>query len=156
MNSTGQAAMVDAIIFMILLTLASGIVLTAGNRIPGDDSSYQYSEDFADTVLSLDIEIFNNTRPLGNVLCDMTMLEISGASLDNGSWEGKVTDAGNALIRSGMGWAIESRTGESDAVIFVSPNVDGSDLMPDDVYASQRIYSYGGEAIRITVFTWVI
>ena len=170
----GQTALVDAIIFMILMSLASGIILGSGGGAAAWQSEIeglqQYSDDFSDTLLAMEVESPNYTDPEGNtitmngsvssisqLLSDAAIINFQSAGQANlSSYEAAIQNAGNSLIRPGYGYAAYSHVeGQENQTIFLSNQVDEFGEMPDERYASQRLYEVDDVQVNITIFIWV-
>ncbi len=145
-DTMGQAALVDSIIFMILLLLASGIILGSAGSSPDIDSGLQqYASDFTDTLLAM--EVGENNKPVTELLLDQAILDGQSNFTDINM---AILDAGNALVRPGLGYAISSQD------IFLSSFVDEIGELPADRQASQRKFMIQGSQIDITIYMWVI
>ena len=156
-DTMGQAALVDSIIFMILLLLASGIILGSAGSSPDIDSGLQqYASDFTDTLLAM--EVGENNKPVTELLLDQAILDGQSNFTDINM---AILDAGNALVRPGLGYAISSQD------IFLSSFVDELIIqyphrqevigeLPADRQASQRKFMIQGSQIDITIYMWVI
>ena len=172
-DSSGQTALVDAIIFMILMSLASGIILGSGGGTAASQSEMesiqQYTHDFTDTLLAMEIESPNYIDPednlitmngsassIGQLLCDAAIINYQSTGQVN--FSGYVTaikNAGNSLIRPGLGYAVYSLVGSHQA-LFLSNQIDDIEELSDERYASQRLYDVNGNPVNITIFVWVI
>lgn len=141
----GQTALVDSIIFMILMLLASGIILgSAGSNIQNDGLS-QYSNDYADTLLA--VEVGENARSVSNILCEQAIL--SDQSNFTGMNE-EILNSGDVLIRPGLAYAISCQD------MLISSHIDSIEELPIQRHASQREYLVHDEQIIITVYVWEV
>ena len=172
-STRAQTALVDAIVFMILMSLASGIILGSGGGTAYGQSEMeslqQYSHDFTDTLLAVEIESPNYIDPednqitmngsacsIGQLLCDAAIINYQSTGQVN--FSGYVTailNTGNSVIRPGLGYAVYSHVGSNQA-IFLSNQIDDVEELPDELYASQRLYDVHGNLVNITIFVWVI
>ena len=144
----GQTALVDSIIFMILMLLASGIILgSAGNSIPDDNGLNQYTNDFADTLLAMEISHNQGSKSVSDILCEQAIL--SGQVNFTGTNEA-IFDSGDMLIRPGLAYAISCQD------VFLSSYIDSIDELPIQRQASQREYLIQSEQIIITIYVWVV
>ena len=147
-DSLGQTALIDAIIFMILMSLASGIILGFGGDAAIQQSEMegiqQYSHDFADTLLSM--EVGEHPRPISEILCDQAIIRQSNFTAMNET----ILEAGNLLVRPGLAYAISYQDN------LISSHADFTEELPDERYASQRLYNINGKQVDIIVFVWVI
>lgn len=146
-DSSGQAALVDSIIFMILMLLASGIILGSSGSIgPAPDTGLQqYADDFADTLLSM--EIGNGSMPVSRILCDQAIL---GNQSDAAAWNSAIMESGNALVQPGLGYAVACQG------VFLSNHASGIGDLPADRQASRRDFMVLGNHVEITVYVWVV
>ncbi|MCK5024913.1 MAG: hypothetical protein KAR56_04780 [Thermoplasmata archaeon] len=144
----GQTALVDSILFMILMLLASGIILgSAGSRIQNDNGLHQYANDFADTLLVMEISDGQGDRPISDILCEQAILsDQSNFTITNGA----ILDSGDLLIRPGLTYAISYQD------ILLSSHIDSVEELPIQRQASQREYLIQDVQITITVYVWVM
>ncbi|MBA3046043.1 MAG: hypothetical protein KKH41_07345 [Candidatus Thermoplasmatota archaeon] len=168
MNSEGQLAMVDAILFMTVMLIASAVIIGSAGSVKPENVEYtsqrQYADDFARTMLAVEIagmeymnadgETINISEAgirIAQLLCDEAIiLENSIGTPDFFDYEARILEAGSNLIRPGMGFAIAA----GDAV-FIS---QASEL-PSERFASQMVIItdyLSGSSVTITVYVWVI
>ena len=141
----GQTALVDSIIFMILMLLASGIILGSAGNIIQNNGLSQYTNDFADTLLTMDIG--ENATPVSDILCNQAIL----SSLSNFTASNQeILDSGDLLIRPGLAYAITCQD------MLLSSNIDSIEELPTQRQASQREYLVHDEQIIITVYVWEV
>jgi len=146
-SDKGQVALVDAIIFMIFMSLASGIILgSAGNLSNADNSGLQqYTSNFADTLLA--VEIGENFKPVSEILCDEAILD---NQLNFTDINAAILETGDALIRPGLGYAISCQD------IFLSNYIEDKEELPAERQASQKTLMVLDSQIDITIYVWVI
>ena len=175
MDNQGQTALVDAIIFMILMTLASGIILGsgAGSAIKQSEIEglQQYTQEFAETLLAIEIESPGYIGPRGDnitingsvncismLLCDAAIVDYqTGNQANYSELQNSIEAIGNSLVRPGIGYAIHSHVeGQESNGLFVSNQIDLNEELPDQLFASQNKYEIAGEKVVVTVFTWVM
>lgn len=164
----GQVAMVDAILFMTLMLIASGVMVGSTKFTDSATSEYNaletYTGDFAETFLSMEvtglsylnstgevISIGNSGISIAKALCDEALLDVESGSFSE--YEKCILAAGNLLIRPGLGFTVScSPTG-----IFISNLASAETDMPLNRCASRHSYLAGdGTEIEITVYVWVI
>ena len=170
-NANGQTALVDSIVFMILLTLASSIILGSGSgysRQSEIEGLQQYSSDFTETLLAMEIDTLNYTDSQGEAIAlngsfknicqlitDVTIINYQTSEQANLSgYESAILDTGNLLIRSGMGFAVCSSL--EDQTLFLSCHTENEESMPNERYATQRLYDIADLHVKLTVYVWVI
>ena len=143
----GQTALVDSIIFMILMLLASGIILgSAGSNVQNDGLSL-FTNDYADTLLAMEIIDGQGSRPISDILCEQAILsEQSNCTIINEA----ILDSGDLLIRPGLAYAISCQD------LLISSHISSAEELPIQRQASQREYLIQNEQINITVYVWVI
>ena len=165
-----QVAMVDAILFMTIMLVASAIIIGSSGSDGTDAQEYlglqQYTGDFAGTFLSVEfgemtylngtggIVIVGNGKSVGLALCDEALLlQRSGGVGDFTSYDKSILDAGRNLLRPGLDFAVSCDIGS----IFISTVIENSTQLPLNHCASQvQILAGENTAITITVFVWVV
>ena len=173
-SDNGQTAMTDAILFMTLMVIACAVVIGStgdwGTSLAQRRGLQQYTDDFADTLLSVEladiyyldgngdvVDLAGSPRSVGLLLSEEVLLIRNGmpkAGLAQG-YERPILDAGRSLSRSGTGFAILCDNDGTQA--FISDFVTDSDELPADRSASQRTVSLPGcGTMSITVYTWVL
>lgn len=164
----GQVAMVDAILFMTLMLIASGVMVGSSEFMESDDSGYGvlqiYTGDFAEVFLQMEVTGLNYVNSTGDTvalgdsgisaakaLCDEMLLSGTGGNFTE--YENCILAAGSLLIRPGAGFAVSC----SPVAIFISNLAPTEEKMPLNRCASLHSYLAGeGLEIEITVFVWVI
>ncbi len=173
-NNLGQTAMTDAILFMTLMVIASAVIIGStyggtGNLVQRSGLQ-QYTEDFADTVLAVELrdlyytdvngDMVNLTgRSIGRLLGEEVMLLSGGAPVSGFSdgYEPRILDAGKALVREGLGFALLSEGNGQTSSIFISYHIDSIGDLPANRCASQMEYFIDNdETVTITVYVWVM
>jgi hypothetical protein len=168
----GQVAIVDAILFMTIMLVASAVVIGSSgiNSRQADNSSQmqQYAREFSETVLNLELTGLEYTGPSGEVvnlgnasssvgrlLCDEAMILGSGHdNCDFTDYNVDIVKACGYIIRPGLDFAI-SCDGSS---VFISRNMDSIAELPPTRSASQfEIFSDSGDfqAVTIIIYVWV-
>jgi hypothetical protein len=166
----GQAAMVDAILFMTVMLIASAVIIGSAGSIRPANTEYsglqQYAVDFSETLLAMDICGLNYEDPTGatvNVsgsgnsisqrLCDESLILRDSTASNFSDYESAIFCAGNAIIRPGLDYAISS-DGDS---IFISGTISSmSDLPPDRCASQMMVFAGSGSSIIITIYVWVM
>ena len=172
MNNDGQAALVDAILFMTVMLIASAVIIGSASSSRPVDVQYsglqQYLRNFAQTLLAVElcgmsyidvtgqyILLEDSGRSIGQLLCDEAMVLSNGhGQSDFTDYEIRVMDAANSLLRPGMGYAISC----DETAVFISNCIGDFTELPPDRFASQMvIFSDIGASYRIsiTVSLWV-
>ncbi len=169
-----SAAMTDAILFMTLMVIACAVVIgsTQGGKgsLVQRNGLQQYTEDFAGTVLAVELrdlydtdangDIVNLTgRSVGQLLSEEVVLLSGGAPVSGfaDGYESGILDAGKGLVREGLGFALLSEGGGQTSSILISYHIDSVGDLPANRCASQMEYFVGnGETVTITVYVWVI
>ena len=145
-HDDGQTALVDSIIFMILMLLASGIILgSAGSIIQKDAGLHQYTNDFADTLLAM--EVGENIKPVSDILCEQAILSDQSNFT---AMNQMILDSGDQLIRPGLAYALSYQN------VLISSHIDSIEDLPTQRQASQREYLILDETIIITVYVWEV
>ncbi len=171
LDTSGQAAIVDAIMFMTIMLIASAVVIgaTGFNRTTVQDSStlQQYARDFSTTVLKTElsglaydgpngetVNLGNSSRSISQLLCDEAMILGNGPSdYDFTEYNGETLRACNLIIRPGLGFAI-SCNGDS---IFISDGPSCMEELPPTRSASQfEISPDSINDVIIIIFVWVV
>ncbi len=151
MNRKGQTAMVDSLVFLALMGIATAIILA---DVPVEDVEYQelqyYSRDFAETLLSVDILQNGTGEDICTLLCEATVLKMNGG--DTSEIEEQILNAGISLIRPGASFAISSGSIEQD--FFMSDHAEGPGDLPGEVAALSRQLVFNGLQIEIIVYVW--
>lgn len=166
--SGGQAAMVDAILFMTVMLIASAVVIGSTGQRPSDSSGVQqYVGDFAQTILATELANLHYTdvdgnvvflgdsgRSIGRLLCDEAVILDSGRGpCDFSSYEDVILTAGSRLIRPGLDFAISCNGG----AVFISGDADSISELPHNRCARQaEILIDGTSSVTITVYVWVV
>ena len=173
-SNNGQTAMTDAILFLTLMVIACAVVIGStgdwGTSLAQRRGLQQYTDDFTDTLLSVEltdiyyldgngdvVDLTGSPRSVGLLLIEEIMLIQNGmpeTGLAQG-YERPILDAGRSLSRSGTGFAILC---DNDGTLaFLSDFVTDPDDLPGDRSASQRTVSLPGSGtMSITVYTWVL
>ncbi len=173
-NNLGQTAMTDAILFMTLMVIACAVVIGSTQGGKGNlvqrNGLQQYTEDFAGTLLAMELRDLYYTdvngdivdlsgRSIGQLLSEEVVL-LSGGAPASGfadGYEPGILDAGKALVREGIGFALVSEGGGQTSKILVSYHIDSIGDLPADRCASQMEYFVGNcETVTITVYVWVM
>ena len=169
-SSGGQAAMVDAILFMTLMLIASAVVIGSA-RPPGSELSdlQRYTADYAQTVLSAElsgveykdvegrgITLGESGRSIGQLLCDESSILSNGIGRsDFSEYEARILAAGKSIIRPDMDFAISC----NDGTVFISANASCISELPGTHSASQMIVWTGdltATPVTMTVYVWVV
>lgn len=160
-DSRAQASMVDAILFMTIMLVASAVVLGSSGYRDGADTEYsavrQYADDFGDALLALDLSMANGSwRSASQMLCDECLALRRGAEPsqydDNNIL---IMNAGRNIIRPGLDFAVSCDNGS----VFISGMVEDANSLPPDRCASEMAFYPGdglGGPIAITVYVWVV
>ncbi|MFO7618857.1 MAG: hypothetical protein R6W91_04295 [Thermoplasmata archaeon] len=168
-DSAGQAAMVDAILFMTVMLVASAVVI-GSTTLPGTGLSVvqQYTADYAQTLLSVELTgleyrdaggnavILNGSgRSIGQLLCDEALILGAGIGRsDFSDYDAKILAAGKSIIRPDMDFAISCNGG----AVFISGCTSSVSGLPGTHSASQMTIWDGSASlapITITVYVWV-
>jgi len=160
-GSAAQVAMVDAILFMTIMLVASAVILgSSGYR---DNSSedfaaiQQYSTDFMETLMAVDLNQANcSFRSVSQVLCDECLALRQGVTTEEyETMNALILATGRNLIRPGMDFAVSCGMGS----VFISGNAPDLDSLPGNRCANMMTV-YPGEGlggdVAITVFVWVV
>lgn len=176
-NRHGQMAMTDAILFMTLMIIACAVVL--GPALESNfsatkrDGLQQYTEDFTNTLLTLELDGLCYTNQSGgevnfsgapkaiqNYLVEEVLLVYQGVPRSNFAegYESAILSAGMVLQRPGTDFAIFSEMKSQGVSIFLSGSLANQSELPGDRCASQRasFLSNGEYEVNITVFVWVV
>jgi len=159
-DGDGQTAMVDAVLFMIVMLVASGLVLAAFPASRGAGSGraelQQYASDFREAFMAVELQTGTSSwASVSRMLCDECFALRRGA--ESSSFEqdnAAIYSAGRNLVRPGLDFAVSCDGG----AVFVSRLGPGFDGLPADRCAS-TVKVCAGEGIEgeigITVYVWV-
>jgi len=168
----GQAAIVDAIMFMTIMLVASAVILGASggwyNR-DSNDGILQYTTEYASTVLRMElpgasytdpcgqfVDLNGSMRSVGFLLCDEAMiLEFGPGSSNFSEYNDAMLTACKNIIRPGLGFAISCNEGS----VFISGSISGIRELPDTRSASHILISPYPEmqsSVSITFYVWVV
>jgi hypothetical protein len=169
-DRAGQAAMVDAILFMTIMLIASAVIIGSASSIKPANIEFsglqQYADDFSETLLAMEIgglqyngaagtmvNVSGSDKSISQLLCDETLILRNSTSPDFSDYESTIYGAGKAIIRPGLDYAISC----DDDSIFLSGRISSILELPPDRCASQMVVFAGsGSSITITVYVWVI
>jgi len=160
-DSRAQASMVDSILFMTIMLVASAVVLGSSGHQRGTDTGFpvirQYADDFGDTFMALDLPVENGSwTSVSRMLCDECLALRRGAEPSQyDEINIHIMNAGRNIIRPGLDFAVSCDNGS----IFMSSLVpDAGSLPPDRCASEMTVYPGGGLGgpIAITVYVWVI
>lgn len=172
----GQMAMTDAILFMIIMIIACAVVLgpTLKSNFSATrrDSLQQYTEDFTNTLLALELEGLSYVnqsgssvnssgapKPIQNYLVEEVLLFFQGVPRSNFAegYESAIVSAGMALQKPGTDFAILGEMQTQGVSIFLSKSLTNQNELPGDRCGSQRVsfLNQGEFEVNITVFVWV-
>ena len=169
-DRNGQSAMVDAILFMTIMLIASAVIIGSASPTKSANLEFsglqQYTQDFTGTLLAMElnglhyidvagdtINVSGSGNSIGQLLCDEALILRNGIDMDFSSFESAIHNAGRTILRPGLDCAI-SCDGSS---IFLSGSISNASLLPPEHCASQMSVFPGiGPNIVITVYVWVM
>lgn len=165
----GQAAMVDAILFMTIMLIASAVIIGSASSFKATDVKFsglqQYTVDFTGTMLAMEIgglqykiatgatvNVSGSDKSISQFLCDEALILRENTASNFTNYESTIFSAGKSIIRPGLDYAISC-----DDAIFLSNRISTISDLPSDRCASQLIVFAGsGSSITIIVYVWVI
>jgi hypothetical protein len=169
-DNAGQAAMVDAILFMTVMLIASAVIIGSASSFKPASVEYsglqQYAADYAETLLAMEISDINyedaagatvnisgSGKSISQLLCDEALILRESTTSNFSDYESTIFGAGKAIIRPGLDYAISC---DEDS-IFLSGSISSLSELPPNRCASQMIVFAGsGSSIIITVYVWVV
>ncbi|MDO9537675.1 MAG: hypothetical protein Q7J68_05105 [Thermoplasmata archaeon] len=163
-NRDGQIAVVDVILFMTIMLIASAVVIGSNGSVGLEELEFrglqQYTSDYASTVLAMELggmEYLDSSgsavllgesgKSISQLLCDEEIILRADASCDFSTYNQRILDVARALLRSGLDCAISC-----DDILITSNE------LPIEHCASQVSIFPGetGENVTITVYVWVV
>ncbi len=160
-GSVAQTAMVDAILFMTIMLVASAVILGSSGYHDNPNLDFtaiqQYTTDFAETYMGIDLNLENGSwRSVSQLLCDECLaLRQGAAASEQEELNAQIMATGRNLIRPGLDFAVSCDTGS----VFISGNAPDLDSLPGNRCATMMtVYpgeSLGGDIV-IAVFVWVV
>jgi hypothetical protein len=173
-DSAGQMALTDAIIFMVIMTVCCAVVLSSsgwGNEgLAERRALHQYTEDFAETLLSAELAgvrytdasteevCLNSSRSVAGLLLEELVLASGGCPCSGFTqgYEARITEIGRGISRPGTGFALVCEGDWDDSLLFLSDSIGADGNLPADRCASQHHYCLAEGNALITVYVWVI
>ena len=168
-DNAGQAAMVDAILFMTIMLIASAVIIGSASSIkPANvelSGLQQYSADYTETLLAMELSGLNyndaagatvnvsgSGKSISQLLCDEALILRDSAASNFTNYESTIYNAGKYILRPGLDYAISC-----DGAVLLSGTISGISELPPDRCASQMaVFAGSGSSIIITVYVWVI
>jgi hypothetical protein len=168
-DNAGQAAMVDAILFMTIMLVASAVIIGSASSIKPANVEFsglqQYAVDYAETLLAMEISGLNykdtagatvnvsgSGKSISQLLCDEALILRESTASNFTNYESNILRAGKSIIRPGLDYAISC-----DGAMFLSNRISTISNLPPDRCANQMIVFAGsGPSITITVYVWVV
>jgi hypothetical protein len=168
-DNAGQAAMVDAILFMTVMLIASAVIIGSASSIKPANVEFsglqQYASDYAETLLAMEISGLNYEdsagatvnvsgagKSISQLLCDEALMLRENTASNFTCYESAIFNAGKSIIRPGLDYAISC-----EGTMFISGGTSGiSDLPPDRCASQMIVFAGSGPTIVITVYVWVV
>jgi hypothetical protein len=160
-GSEAQVAMVDAILFMTIMLVASAVILGSSGYRDNSSADFaaiqQYTTDFTETYMGVDLNLENGSwRSVSQLLCDECLaLRQGGVASESGELNSRILATGRNIIRPGLDFAISCDMG----AVFISGNLHDLDSLPGNRCADMMTVFPGeglGGDIVISVFVWVV
>ncbi len=168
-NGRAQSAVIDAILFMTIMLIASAVIIGSSCPIRSQEFAdmQQYTNDFAQTYLAVELGDMQYNDSSGNqtstgsaartvcqALCDECIIVRNHSIEEFESYNSRLLSLGNSILRPGLDFAVSC----DDGAVFISNRIAWFDELPEDRCASQ-IEIWPGDSsatkIRITIFVWV-
>ena len=168
-ENCAQSAVIDAILFMAVMLVASAVMIGSSGliRSPGFSSLQQYTDDFSQTYMAVELNELlyidssgNQTstgsaaRTVCQALCDECLIVRNHSIEGFESYNSRLLSLGNSILRPGLDFAVSCDNG----AVFITNRIGEPTELPEERCASQ-IEIWPGDSsatkIRITIFVWV-
>lgn len=161
----GQAAMVDAILFMTIMLVACAVVVGSSGaaRSDGREALQRYAADYADALLASELSGLEYANATGSnisaaasglcvaqLLCDEALVLENASGCDFSGYNARILTAARALLRPGLDCAV------SCGPAFISGLGDAGMLPADRCASRMTVIPGSGDALDITVYVWVV